>query len=66
MNEINNKGFAISTMLYGLLIMSTMIIFMLLGIASFTKKSSNDFVNKVEKELILFAEEKRTNLTTCP
>lgn len=66
MNKVDNKGFAISTMLYGLLIMSVMIIFMLLGIASFTKKSSNDFVNKVEKELIEFAEEKRNNLTTCP
>lgn len=63
---VNNRGFAISTMLYGLLIMSVMIIFMLLSVASFTKKTSDDFVNKVEKELIQFAEEKRNNLTICP
>jgi len=51
MKKITNKGFAISTMLYGLLIMSATIIFMLLSSISFTKKSSTDFVNKVEKEL---------------
>ncbi len=66
MSMTDNKGFAISTMLYGLLIMSVMIIFMLLSVISFTKKTSSDFVNKVEKELIQFAEEKRNNLTACP
>ncbi len=66
MIKINNNGFAISTMLYGLLIIAATIIFMLLASISFTKKTTNDFVNKVEKELIEFAEEKRRNLITCP
>lgn len=64
MKKIDNKGFAISTMLYGLLIMSSTIIFMLLSSISFTKKSSTDFVTKTEKELNILSESIRT--TTCP
>lgn len=64
MKEINNKGFAISTMLYGLLIIGALIIFMLLSIISFTKKSSTDFINQVEKELNEFAE--KNNTKSCP
>lgn len=56
MKKLNNQGFAISTMLYGLLIIAVLIIFMLLSIISFTKKSSTDFVNQVEQELNAFAE----------
>lgn len=61
MKRINSHGFAISTMLYGLLIISSLIIFMLLEMMVFNKKSSSDFVNQVEKELNKFSDRVITN-----
>ncbi len=49
---MNKKGFAISTMLYGLLIISVLITFMIISLAAFNKKSQDDFVNDVEKQLL--------------
>ena len=48
---LNNKGFAISTILYSLLIMAAIILFLLIGSQSFEKKSTNDFVSTIEEEL---------------
>lgn len=63
MNTLNEKAFAISTLLYGLLIISVLVIFMIVSMAAFTKKSSSDFVNKLEKELITWAD--NNNNTSC-
>lgn len=51
---MNNKGFAISTMLYGLLIMASATIFSMATLTMFTQKSQNDFVDDVEEELMTF------------
>ena len=62
MLKMNNKGFAITTMLYGLLIIVVLVMFLLLSIMSFNKKSQTDFVNKLDQELNTLANSKRT---TC-
>ena len=49
--KLNNKGFAISTIIYGLLLMAVLVMTMLLTTMSFNKKSSNDFVKKIENDL---------------
>ena len=57
------KGFAITTMLYGLLIIAALVTFMLLSLVGFNKKSSSDFVSDVEKELLTYSS---TLKSTCP
>lgn len=48
---INNKGFAISTMLYAMLLMATLIMFLLIGNFSFERNSTDDFVDNIKNEL---------------
>lgn len=54
---LDNKGFAISTILYSLLIMATLILFLLIGNFSFERRTTSDFVDNITDELNLFAEE---------
>ena len=53
--KLNNKGFAISTVLYSLLIMATLILFLLLGNLSFERRTTNDLVDNIKSELNAFA-----------
>ena len=53
--KLNNKGFAISTVLYSLLIMATLILFLLLGNLSFERRTTNDLVDNIKSELNDFA-----------
>ena len=53
--KLNNKGFAISTVLYSLLIMATLILFSLLGNLSFERRTTNDLVDNIKSELNTFA-----------
>lgn len=48
---MNEKGFAVSTILYGILIMAMIIMTLLIGTMAFTRKSSVDFVKETEEEL---------------
>lgn len=57
--KLNNKGFAISTVLYSLLIMATLILFLLLGNLSFERRTTNDLVNNIKSELNTFANSHR-------
>ncbi len=41
---LNNKGFAITTILYGLLLMATLILFLLIGNLSFERRTTDEFV----------------------
>jgi len=49
--RLNEKGFAISTVLYGILIMAMIIMTLLISTMAFTRKSSVDFINGIEEEL---------------
>ena len=51
MNKLDNKGFAISTMLYGLLIVLILVITTLMGIMSFNIKNSKDFTDVIIDDL---------------
>lgn len=48
---LNNRGFAISTVLYSMLVMATLIMFLLIGHFSFERDSTSDFVNDIKAEL---------------
>ena len=53
--KLNNKGFAISTVLYSLLIMATLILFLLLGTLSLQRRTTSDLVDNIKSELNTFA-----------
>lgn len=54
--KLNNKGFAISTIVYGLLMMAILVIVILLSTMSFTKKTSDDLSAQVEERLNSYAD----------
>lgn len=47
----NNKGFAISTMLYGLIFITIAIFYMIIQIVGDRNQTNIDFVNEVREEL---------------
>ena len=49
--KLNNRGFAISTLLYGLMIMSLLIVIALISNLSTNRINTTSFVDKVEDEL---------------
>ncbi len=49
--KLNNKGFAISTILYSLLLLASMILLLLFANLSGNKKTNDDFVSQIEDEL---------------
>ena len=52
---MNNKGFAVSTILYGLSIMGFLIVLVLIGIMASNRSNTKDFVMQVEDELNRFS-----------
>ena len=51
MNKLNNKGFAISALIYSILIMGLLIMSLLYSTIAFRKKATSDFTHNVEKDL---------------
>lgn len=51
MKELNKNGFAISTMLYGLLIIMVLLMSLLMSTMSFSRSNSKKFVNDVIDEI---------------
>lgn len=49
--RLNQKGFAVSTILYGLLLVMVFIIFLLLSVNRFERRTTNDYVGLISKEL---------------
>lgn len=56
MKKVNNKGFAISTVIYCILIIAILIMGMLFSTIVFSKKTTDDLVYSVEKDLNDFAQ----------
>lgn len=55
MKKLNNKGFAISTMLYSLLIMVFLIMALLMGIMASNRQNNKTLINTIEAELNRFS-----------
>ena len=47
MKKLNNKGFAISTMLYGLLIIILLVVAMILSTMAFSRKNNREYTEKI-------------------
>ncbi len=56
--KLNQKGFAISTILYGMIAMASLILILLVSNLSFSKKTTDDFTEKIEEELNACVENK--------
>ncbi len=59
---MNNKGFAVSTILYGLSIMGFLIVVVLISLMSSNRSNTKDFIQQVEDELNRYAS-KQTVIT---
>ena len=55
MKRLNNKGFAITTIVYGLAIMSTMILTLVMSLLATTRQDNNNLSKAVEDELNRFS-----------
>ena len=51
MKKMNNKGFAITTLLYGLLLVAFLVITLLMSIMSTNRKNTSTLIKKIEEEL---------------
>lgn len=49
--RLNNKGFAVTTMVYGMLALASLIMFLTLDVMRNSKKTSNEYAQDVEDEL---------------
>ena len=64
MKKLNNKGFAISTIIYAVLIIAVLIMGMLLSTMVFSKKTTDDLVYSVEKDLNSHIEEQDIKISS--
>lgn len=64
MKKLNNKGFAISTVIYAVLIIAVLIMGMLLSTMVFSKKTTDDLVYSVEKDLNSHIEEQDLKISS--
>ncbi len=48
---MNNKGFAVSTILYGLVVLMGLLLFLAISTAAFQRNTDDNFVKDVEEEL---------------
>ena len=51
MKKMNNKGFAISTLLYGLMLVAFLVVSLLISIMSTNRKNTSTLIRKIEEEL---------------
>ena len=60
MKKMNNKGFAITTLLYGLMSVAFLIMTLLMGIMSQNRQNTSTLVDKIEEELNRYGETETT------
>ena len=60
MKKLNNKGFAITTLLYGLLSVAFLIMTLLMGIMSTNRQNTSVLVDRIEEELNRYGETETT------
>lgn len=60
MKKLNNKGFAITTLLYGLLSVAFLIMTLLIGIMSTNRQNTSTLVKTIEEELNRYGETETT------
>ena len=60
MKKVNNKGFAITTLLYGLMSVAFLIMTLLMGIMSQNRQNTSTLVDKIEEELNRYGETETT------
>ena len=60
MKQLNNKGFAITTLLYGLLSVAFLIMTLLMGIMSTNRQNTSVLVDRIEEELNRYGETETT------
>ena len=58
LKRLNNKGFAISTLLYGITIMAFLIVATIISIMSNNRKNTSGLVNQIDIELNQYSQEK--------
>ena len=51
MKKLNNKGFAISTLIYGLMLVAFIVVALLMSIMSTNRKNTSTLIKKIEEEL---------------
>ena len=51
MKKLNNKGFAISTLIYGLMLVAFVVVALLMSIMSTNRKNTSTLIKKIEEEL---------------
>ena len=59
MKRLNNRGFAISTVLYGVVIMVLLIVTLLISIMSSTRSTSKRFISQLDDELMALADSRK-------
>ena len=63
---MDNKGFAIISLIYGLVLIASMVLFLTLRIMDNTNSQNDSFVDKVEEQLIFCTEDySSSNKYTC-
>ncbi len=60
MKRLNNKGFAITTLLYGLMSVGFLVMTLLMGIMSQNRQNTSTLVKKIEEELNRYGETETT------
>ena len=51
MKKMNNKGFAISSLLYGLLLVAFLVVAVLMSVMAANRKNTSTLINKIEEDL---------------
>lgn len=64
MKKLNNKGFAVSSLLYGLMLVAFLIVSILMSIMSTNRKNTSTLIKKIEEELNRYSQTTTTFSST--